>query len=37
VAEELIQVKVAQNLFDANAKTIQTQDNLLGRILDIHA
>ena len=37
VAEELIQVKVAQNLFDANAKTIQTQDNLLGRILDIQA
>ena len=37
VAEELIQVKVAQNIFDANAKTLQTEDNMLGRILDIQA
>lgn len=37
VAEELIQVKVAQNIFDANAKILQTEDNMLGRILDIQA
>ena len=37
VAEELVQVKAAQNAFDANLQTLQTQDNMLGRILDLQA
>jgi flagellar hook protein FlgE len=37
VAEELLEMKVAQNLFEANLKTLNTNDNMLGRILDIEA
>ena len=37
VAEELLEMKAAQNLFDANLKTLNTNDNMLGRILDIEA
>jgi flagellar hook protein FlgE len=35
--EELIDVKEAQNMFSINAKALQIQDNILGRILDIKA
>ena len=35
LADELIELKAAKNLFEANAKTLQTQENMLGRILDI--
>ena len=37
VAEELLEMKAAQNLFEANLKTLNTNDNMLGRILDIEA
>jgi flagellar hook protein FlgE len=37
VAEELLEMKVAQNLFEANLKTLNANDNMLGRILDIEA
>ena len=37
VAEELLEMKAAQNLFEANLKTFKTNDNMLGRILDIEA
>jgi flagellar basal body rod protein FlgC len=30
-------MKAAQNLFEANLKTLNTNDNMLGRILDIEA
>ena len=35
VVEELIEMKAAKNLFEANAKAFFTQNNVLGRILDI--
>ena len=37
VAEELLEMKAAENLFEANLKTLNTNDNMLGRILDIEA
>ena len=37
VAEELLEMKAAQNLFEANLKTLNTNDNMLGRVLDIEA
>ena len=37
VVEELIEVKAAKNLFEANLKALYTQNNLLGRILDVMA
>ena len=37
VVEELLEMKAAQNLFEANLKTLNTNDNMLGRILDIEA
>lgn len=37
VAEELLEMRAAQNLFEANLKTLNTNDNMLGRILDIEA
>ena len=37
VAEELLEMKAAKNLFEANLKTLKTNDNMLGRILDIEA
>ena len=37
VAEELLEIKAAENLFEANLKTLNTNDNMLGRILDIEA
>ena len=37
VAEESLEMKAAQNLFEANLKTLNTNDNMLGRILDIEA
>ena len=37
VAEDLLEMKAAQNLFEANLKTLNTNDNMLGRILDIEA
>ena len=33
--DELIEMKAAKNLFEANVETLQTQENMLGRILDI--
>ena len=35
LTDELIEMKAAKNLFEANVKTLQTQENMLGRILDI--
>jgi len=35
LTDELIEMKAAKNFFEANAKTLQTQENMLGRILDI--
>ena len=35
LTEELIEMKAAKSLFAVNAKTLQTQENMLGRILDI--
>ena len=37
LVEELIEVKAAKNLFEANLKALYTQNNLLGRILDVMA
>lgn len=37
VVEELIEMKAAKNLFEANLKALYTQNNLLGRILDVMA
>lgn len=37
VVEELIEMKAAKNLFEANLKALYTQSNLLGRILDVMA
>tara|TARA_B100000927_G_C16406531_1_gene445536 strand:- start:599 stop:1009 length:411 start_codon:yes stop_codon:yes gene_type:complete len=37
IAEELLEMKAAKNLFEANLKTLNTSDNMLGRILDIEA
>lgn len=35
ITEELIEMKAAKNLFEANLQTLQAQENMLGRILDI--
>ena len=35
LTEELIEMKAAKSLFAVSAKTLQTQENMLGRILDI--
>lgn len=35
LTEELIEMKASKNLFEANTKILQTQENMLGRILDI--
>jgi len=37
IAEEVLEMKAAENLFEANLKTLNTSDNMLGRILDIEA
>ena len=37
VVEELIEMKAAKNLLEANLKALYTENNLLGRILDIMA
>lgn len=37
VVEELIEMKAAKNLFEANLKALYTENNLLGRILDVMA
>ena len=37
VVEELIEMKAAKNLFEANLRALYTQNNLLGRILDVMA
>lgn len=37
VVEELIEMKAAKNLFETNLKALYTQQNLLGRILDVLA
>jgi flagellar basal-body rod protein FlgC len=35
LTDELIEMKAAKNLFEANVKTLQAQETVLGRILDI--
>lgn len=35
IAQEMVQQMSAQHGFDANAKTIQTQDDTIGTILDL--
>ena len=37
VVEELIEMKAAKNLLEANLKALYTENNLLGRILDTMA
>ena len=37
VVEELIEMKAAKNLLEANLKALYTENNLLGRILDVMA
>ena len=35
VTEELVEMRAAKTLFEANLQILKTQDNMLGRILDI--
>ena len=35
LTDELVEMKAAKNLLEANVKSLQTQENMLGRILDI--
>ena len=37
LAENLVNLKVQQNLFDANAKVVKTANDTLGSLLDVKA
>jgi flagellar hook-associated protein FlgK len=37
LAEDIVSMKLAEHLFTANLKVLQTQDRLLGSLLDEHA
>ena len=37
VTEELVEMRAAKTLFEANLQILKTQDNMLGSILDIEA
>lgn len=37
LADNLVNLKVQQNLFDANAKVVKTGSETLGRLLDVKA
>ena len=37
LAENMVNLKVQQNLFDANAKVVKTANDTLGSLLDVKA